>query len=88
MFRFPSPSGSTRKVGSVGRIKKEKSKNNFKAIQFLQIENFFIFTEISKNMALNGTLKKWVGRAMGNESIYWDSLSKMAYLQRSGFTFF
>ena len=32
MFRFPSP--STRKVGSVGRIKK-KSKNNFKVIQFL-----------------------------------------------------
>ena len=28
MFRFPSP--YTRKVGSVGRIKKKKSKNNFK----------------------------------------------------------
>ena len=35
--------------GWVGRIKK-KSKNNFKVIQFLQIENFFIFTEIAKNM--------------------------------------
>ena len=32
MFRFPS--SSTRKVGSVGRIKK-KSKNNFKVKQFL-----------------------------------------------------
>ena len=28
--------------------------------------------------SLNGTLKKkWVGRAMGNETIYWDGLTRI-----------
>ena len=27
-------------------------------------------------LSLNGTLKKkWVGRAMGNETVYWDGLN-------------
>ena len=30
--------------------------------------------------SLNGTLKKkWVGRAMGNETIYWDGLSSGSF---------
>ena len=48
MFRFPS--SSTRKVGSVGRTKK----------------NVFFKWYFEK---------KWVGRAMGNETIYWDGLT-------------
>ena len=74
-FRFPSP--STRKVESVGRIKKNQ-KIISKWYNSFKLKTFFIFTEISKNM---GRLcfplkwyfeKKWVGRAMGNKTIYWD----------------
>ena len=39
--------------------------------------------------SLNGTLKKkWVGRAMGNETIYWDGLITLTYQEGNVFAEF
>ena len=67
------------KVGSVGRIKKKNQKKfqsntiplNWKlflfSLKFPKIWVGYIFFKVYFE-------KKWVGRAMGNETIYWDGL--------------
>ena len=73
MFRLPSP--STRKVGSVGRRKKIKIKKMIsKYHNSFKLKTIFSL-KFQKIWVGNGTLKKkCVGRAMGNETIYWDGL--------------
>ena len=77
MFHFPSPSTSK---GWVGRSDQKKSKKKIQNNTIPLNWKLFLFSLKFPEIWVGYVFfkwyfeKKWVGRAMGNETIYWDGL--------------